>query len=226
MISSSSQLRQKGANDLSGRWGEAALLTFVYVIIAGIFSASVSAGTDLFVPGLGTVLSLLLMPMGWGYSVAFLANHRRETDDPFHLGCLFDGYRDFVRIFLTLLLQGIYTVLWTLLLIVPGIIKALSYAMTPFILRDRPDLKYNDAIELSMAMMEGHKADLFWLYLSFIGWALLCILTLCIGYFWLEPYVTSTMANFYEEVKAEFEQGGMAEAVVIEEETGYNKSER
>ena len=226
MISSSSQLRQKGANDLSGRWGEAALLTFVYVIIAGIFSASVSAGTDLFVPGLGTVLSLLLMPMGWGYSVAFLANHRRETDDPFHLGCLFDGYRDFVRIFLTLLLQGIYTVLWTLLLIVPGIIKALSYAMTPFILRDRPDLEYNDAIELSMAMMEGHKADLFWLYLSFIGWALLCILTLCIGYFWLEPYVTSTMANFYEEVKAEFEQGGMAEAVVIEEETGYNKSER
>ena len=226
MISSSSQLRQKGANDLSGRWGEAALLTFVYVIIAGIFSASVSAGTDLFVPGLGTVLSLLLMPMGWGYSVAFLANHRRETDDPFHLGCLFDGYRDFVRIFLTLLLQGIYTVLWTLLLIVPGIIKALSYAMTPFILRDRPDLEYNDAIELSMAMMEGHKADLFWLYLSFIGWALLCILTLCIGYFWLEPSVTSTMANFYEEVKAEFEQGGMAEAVVIEEETGYNKSER
>ena len=226
MISSSSQLRQKGANDLSGRWGEAALLTFVYVIIAGIFSASVSAGTDLFVPGLGTVLSLLLMPMGWGYSVAFLANHRRETDDPFHLGCLFDGYRDFVRIFLTLLLQGIYTVLWTLLLIVPGIIKALSYAMTPFILRDRPDLEYNDAIEFSMAMMEGHKADLFWLYLSFIGWALLCILTLCIGYFWLEPYVTSTMANFYEEVKAEFEQGGMAEAVVIEEETGYNKSER
>lgn len=87
----------------------------------------------------------------------------------------------------------------------PGIIKAFSYAMTPFILRDHPDLRYNGAIELSMAMMRGHKADLFWLYLSFIGWFLLCILTLGIGYFWLEPYMTSSMANFYEEVKAEFE---------------------
>ena len=148
-------MRRQGASDLRGRWGEAALFTFVYFIIAAIFSSTVTAGTDLFVSGLGSVLSIFLIPMGWGYSMTFLANHRHEDDDPFNIGHLFDGYRDFVRIFLTLLLQKIYIALWALLLIVPGIIKAFSYAMTPFILRDHPDLRYNGAIELSMAMMRG-----------------------------------------------------------------------
>lgn len=218
-------MRQQGATDLRGRWGEAALFTFVYFVIAAIFSGTVQAGSDLFVTGLGSALSILLIPMGWGYGMTFLANHRHEDDDPFSIGHLFDGYRDFVRVFLTLLLQRIYIFLWMLLLIVPGIIKAFSYAMTPYILRDRPDLKYNGAIELSMAMMRGHKADLFWLYLSFIGWFLLCILTLGIGSFWLGPYVQSTVANFYEEVKAEFE-GRSFERPIDANESNYSKSER
>ncbi|MBR1499873.1 MAG: DUF975 family protein [Bacteroidaceae bacterium] len=225
MISSTSKMRQQGATDLRGRWGEAALFTFVYFVIAAIFSGTVQAGSDLFVTGLGSALSILLIPMGWGYGMTFLANHRHEDDDPFSIGHLFDGYRDFVRVFLTLLLQRIYIFLWMLLLIVPGIIKAFSYAMTPYILRDRPDLKYNGAIELSMAMMRGHKADLFWLYLSFIGWFLLCILTLGIGSFWLGPYVQSTVANFYEEVKAEFE-GRSFERPIDANESNYSKSER
>ena len=218
-------MRQQGATDLRGRWGEAALFTFVYFVIAAIFSGTVQAGSDLFVTGLGSALSILLIPMGWGYGMTFLANHRHEDDDPFSIGHLFDGYRDFVRVFLTLLLQRIYIFLWMLLLIVPGIIKAFSYAMTPYILRDRPDLEYNGAIELSMAMMRGHKADLFWLYLSFIGWFLLCILTLGIGSFWLGPYVQSTVANFYEEVKAEFE-GRSFERPIDANESNYSKSER
>jgi uncharacterized membrane protein len=225
MLSPAKVLRQKGASDLDGRWNEAALLTFVYSIICGIFGATVSAGAELLVPHVGTFFSLLLLPMGWGFTITFLSNHRREDSDPFGVGHLFDGYRDFVRIFLTLLLEGIYIVLWALLLIIPGIIKALSYSMTSFILRDRPDLKYNGAIELSMAMMQGHKWELFWLYLTFIGWAILCIFTFCIGFFWLEPYVTSTMANFYEEVKEEYE-GRVFEKPAEVTENVYNKSER
>lgn len=226
MISSASQLRQKGANDLDGRWNEAALLTFIYVIISGIFSVTVSAGAELFVPHVGTVLSLLLLPMGWGYSIAFLVNHRKSDSDPFGIGCLFDGYHDFVRIMLTILLEYIYVVLWTILLVIPGIIKALSYSMTNFVLRDRPDLRYNGAIELSMAMMQGHKWDLFWLYLTFIGWAILCIFTLGIGYFWLQPYMTSTMANFYEEVKAEYEGRVFEKPAADFSESNYSKEER
>lgn len=216
MISPAKELRQKGADDLKGRWSEAALFTFVYVVITAICGALGSVGS---------LLTLLLMPMGWGYMMTFLANHRREDNDPFNISHLMDGYRDFSRIFLTLLLQGVYTILWMILLIVPGIIKSLSYAMTSFILRDRPDMKNNAAIELSMAMMEGHKADLFWLYLTFIGWAILCIPTLGIGFFWLNPYIQSTLANFYEEVKAEYE-GRVFEKPAYVEESNYSKSER
>lgn len=222
MVSSAKALRDKGASDLSGRWGEAALLTFLFYVIASIFSG----GGDIFVPGLGIVLSILLRPMWWGFSVAFLDNHRKTTDDPFHIGCLIDGYRDFARIFLTLLLSDVYTLLWALLLIVPGIIKVLSYDMTPFILRDHPELQYNAAIEKSMAMMDGHKADLFWLYLSFIGWFILCCFTLGIGFFWLLPYVNSTLANFYEEVKAEFEGRVFEKPADVNESFNYSKSER
>ena len=204
MIKSASEIRSAARAALSGHWAEAAMLTFVYCIVAWAFSALVG-GLEYVQQGLGTVASLLLLPLGWGYAVTFLSNARGE-EDPFNVSRMFDGYRDFVRIFTTILLTQIYILLWTLLLIIPGIIKSLSYAMIPFVLRDNPEMKNNAAIELSMKMMDGHKGELFWLYLTFIGWGILCILTLGIGYFWLAPYMQASMAQFYEEVKAAYEQ--------------------
>lgn len=204
MIKSASEIRSAARATLSGHWTEAAMLTFVYCIVAWAFSALVG-GLEYVQQGLGSIASLLLLPLGWGYAVTFLSNARGE-EDPFNVSRMFDGYRDFVRIFTTILLTQIYILLWTLLLIIPGIIKSLSYAMTPFVLRDNPEMKNNAAIELSMKMMDGHKGELFWLYLTFIGWGILCILTLGIGYFWLAPYMQASMAQFYEEVKAEYEQ--------------------
>ena len=104
------------------------------------------------------------------------------------------------------LLCKIFACLWSLLLIVPGIIKALSYAMTSYILVDKPELSANQAINLSMRMMRGHKFDLFYLYLSFIGWIFLCLLTLGIGLIWFLPYAQTAEASFYEDVKAEYER--------------------
>ena len=88
---------------------------------------------------------------------------------------LFDGFKDYGRILGTMLLTTVYTFLWTLLLVIPGIMKSYSYAMTLFILKDYPELQYNAAIEKSMAMMSGHKMKMFLLDLSFIGWAILCL---------------------------------------------------
>ena len=204
MIKSASEIRSAARAALSGHWAEAAMLTFVYCIVAWAFSALVG-GLEYVQQGLGTVASLLLLPLGWGYAVTFLSNARGE-EDPFNVSRMFDGYKDFGRIFTTILLTQIYILLGTLLLIIPGIIKSLSYAMTTFVLRDNPEMKNNAAIELSMKMMDGHKGELFWLYLTFIGWGILCILTLGIGYFWLAPYMQASMAQFYEEVKAEYEQ--------------------
>lgn len=102
------------------------------------------------------------------------------------------------------LLRGIYTVLWSLLLIVPGIIKALSYAMTYYVLEDYPELSVNKSIELSMAMMKGRKYDLFYLYLSLIGWFLLSLLTLGIGLLWFYPYAQACQHAFYQDVKHDY----------------------
>lgn len=205
MIQTASEIRSAARAALRGHWGEAAMLSFVYSLICGLFSATTSAAFDLITPGLGTLTTILLYPMGWSFAIMFLMNSRGE-EDPFAIGHLFDGYKDFKRITLTALLQTIYILLWTLLLIIPGIIKSMSYGMTYFILKDHPELQYNSAIELSMKMMDGHKWELFWLYLTFIGWGILCIFTLCIGFFWLNAYMSASLAQFYEQVKEEYAQ--------------------
>ena len=105
-------------------------------------------------------------------------------------------------------LMSIFIFLWTLLLIIPGIVKCFSYAMTPYILEEHPELSANEAIDHSRAMMKGHKFDLFWLILSFIGWMILCVFTLGLGFFWLIPYMQTSVASFYEDVKADYEING------------------
>jgi uncharacterized membrane protein len=77
--------------------------------------------------------------------------------------------------------------------------------MAPYILKDHPELSPNQALNLSIKMMKGHKFDLFCLLLSFIGWSFLAMFTMGIGYLWLAPYIATTIAAFYEDVKAEYE---------------------
>ena len=96
----------------------------------------------------------------------------------------------------------IYTFLWALLLVVPGIIKSLSYALAPYILADNPELKADEAINRSMEMMKGHKMDLFLIILGYVGLALLSLIALGIPLLWLYPYYQVVLAKFYEEVKA------------------------
>ena len=98
------------------------------------------------------------------------------------------------------LLRSIYLLLWSLLFIIPGIIAALSYAMTNYILAENPQMSASEAINLSKQMMDGNKWRLFCLRLSFIGWDILCGFTLGIGYLWLNPYKQAAEATFYREV--------------------------
>lgn len=202
MIKSASEIRSAARTALSGHWAEAAMFTFVYYLVSWAIGA-VSTGLDLIVPGASMLVILLVLPMGWGYSVAFLGN-RRGAEDPFNISHLLDGYKDFSRIFTTILLMQLYTFLWALLLIVPGIIKGLSYSMTCFVLCDNPDMKNNEAIELSMKMMDGHKMDLFRIILGMLGCVVLSVLLLGIPLLWLVPYYMAVYTNFYLEVKKEY----------------------
>lgn len=144
------------------------------------------------------LLNFLIYPMVWGLNVAFLEVSRGMKVE---YGRLIDGYKDFARIALTGLLKYVYIFLWTLLLIIPGIVKCYSYSMTEFILRDDPEISCNAAIEKSMRMMRGNKMKLFLLDLSFIGWAILCIFTLGIGFLFLSPYMETAHAHFYDDIK-------------------------
>jgi len=92
----------------------------------------------------------------------------------------------------------IFVLLWSLLLIVPGIIAAFRYSMSFYILADNPDMGIMEAINESKRMMRGNKWKFFCLNLSFIGWAILGVLTLGIGYLWLTPYIEVTMIAFYD----------------------------
>lgn len=102
------------------------------------------------------------------------------------------------------LLVGIYTFLWTLLLIIPGIIAAFSYAMTPYILEENPYMPINEAIRQSKVMMYGNKWRLFCLEISFIGWALLSVLTCGIGFLWLAPYINAAECAFFFDVSGKY----------------------
>ena len=145
----------------------------------------------------------LLYPLSLGYSVA----HKellQNGDAAITRNTVRLAFSDYVRNAVSILLVYLYTLLWTLLFIVPGIIKGLAYSLTPFIVKDNPQLSPNEAINLSMKMMKGHKFDLFYLYLSFIGWILLAMLTLGIGLLWVIPYMQTSMAAFYLDVKNDY----------------------
>ena len=98
--------------------------------------------------------------------------------------------------------MGLYSFLWSLLLVIPGIYASYGYAMTSYILAENPDLTAREAISRSKQLMDGHRLDLFILQLSFIGWAILSALTLGIGSLWLNPYTEAATAAFYRNLTA------------------------
>ena len=196
---------------LKGNWTQAVLAALAVFAIALVANMLGSVDPD---GSLAAILSMVVaicatMPLSVGlfaaYRELYCGTNVKVTENAFKTG--FGNWGHHVG---GMLLVAVYTFAWMLLLIIPGIIKSFAYALTPFILTDKPELSANEAIELSMKMMDGHKLDLFILYLSFIGWYLLSILTLCIGMLWVMPYMYTTMAAFYEDVKAEYESKAVA----------------
>lgn len=113
---------------------------------------------------------------------------------------IFSRFTYFWQGFLMQLLMGIFIFLWSLLLIIPGIIAAYSYAMTPYILEENPSMSVMEAIRRSKEMMDGNKWRLFCLQISFIGWALLSILTCGVGFLFLTPYMSAAECAFFYEI--------------------------
>ena len=146
----------------------------------------------------GSVAMFLLAgPLMVGLTHYFL--HVADRNDP-QFNDLFGQFKNFGNTCALYLLTTIFTFLWTLLFIIPGIIAGISYAMAPYIVAEHPEIRAADAIRMSKDMMKGHKGEYFILQLSFIGWFLLSILTLGIGFIFLSPYLSAAEAEFFNEV--------------------------
>ena len=132
----------------------------------------------------------------------FFKENTEEPGAPFSL--VKTGFRDFGHTFATMLLRDVFLLLWTMLFVIPGLIKIYSYRMVPFILAEHPELSATETITRSREMMNGNKWRAFVLDLSFIGWILLGALTLGLGLiFWTSPYMNSTRASLYLKLKEE-----------------------
>jgi len=192
MVTTNKNLMAQAREALSGRWGLAVGTFFVYMLIAGIVSGVCS-------PYGSVVVLLAVGAFALGIATFSLALARKQ-DAKFEM--IFSGFSNFLKALGLYLLIFLFTILWTLLLIIPGIIAAFSYSQAFYIMADDPSVGAMEAIDRSKKMMDGYKWKYFCLNLRFIGWALLCILTLGIGFLWLIPYMQVSYAKFYDDVKA------------------------
>ncbi|MDD5093241.1 MAG: DUF975 family protein [Dehalococcoidia bacterium] len=179
---------------LSGHWG----LAIGTVVVAFLLYELPLMLINLFIPFSGTVIGFIIGGPAWlGISIFFLALCRKQNAQ---LEQIFQGFKRFKVALCAYLLLSLFVLLWMLLLIIPGIIAALSYSQTFFILAEDEAIGARDALRKSKQMMEGNRWKFFCLNCRFIGWGILCILTLGIGFLWLMPYMSVSFARFYDDV--------------------------
>lgn len=215
-----STARREARMSLKGKWGGAVLATLLFLLIVFALSSPSSLNYFIKMPltvklsmPLGTLLLTIfvLFPLEFGYMNSMLDLTRGvETGTVKNMFSI--GFKcNYWRSIGSLLLAGIYVFLWSLLLLIPGIIKSMAYSLSYFIVRDNPDIAVDDCIYLSRKLMKGHKWEMFLLQL---GFALLSILvgciTLGIGLLWIIPYMYCSLARFYERLKEEEWQGASA----------------
>lgn len=180
---------QLGSSIFNGVWLTVLLMCLIQSVI-------MAAASSFF------ILSFLVVGI-LEYGMVNVYLKRIRTAQPIEFNDMFKGFTDGIgeNIILGFMIQ-IFIFLWTLLFIIPGFVKSYSYSMAFYIRYDNPGKSWNDCITESREMMDGYKMQLFLLDLSFIGWALLCVLTCGIGVLFLAPYISMSRANFYEALKA------------------------
>lgn len=171
-------------------------ILFLIMLVNGIIISLAS-----FIPVVGSLVGTFVIAPAFTIAVinVYLNIVTNDAYKP-EVGDLFKNFSDFWLAFKVTFFTGLFTFLWSLLLYVPGIIKAISYSQAMYIAAENPNIGALEAINRSKAMMEGHKMELFVLALSFLGWAILGAFTFGILYIWLVPYMNTTLALFYKNL--------------------------
>lgn len=214
-----SDYRRIARENLEGNWGQSVAIAFVAALFGAVvagsgFTFEINMDAEYMqhlprfilsvlgaIASVAGILSLAQFILGGtvqlGYTQILLKQyHHREFD----ISELFSQFHRFKQGFLQSFLRILYTALWALLLVIPGIIAHYKYAMTPFLMTDNPNMTAREAMAASTELMDGHKGELFTLGLTFIGWDILACLSLGIGYLWLNPYKNAAYAAFYRDL--------------------------
>lgn len=188
------ELKAAARAQIAGKIG----ILFVITLIIGI----ITVGADLILSCIpyGSLIMTFIIAPGFALSTVriYLSLFGDRRPD---IGDTFSGFNDFWGAFKVSFLVGLFTFLWSLLFIIPGIIKSYSYSMSMYVLAENKGKPALECMEESCEMTDGHKMELFVLDLSFIGWILLGIVTLGIAYIWVVPYYNATRANAYRALK-------------------------
>lgn len=194
-------LMAQARESLRGKWG-LAIGAFIMFAVVVCFAQ--------IIPFVGEIISFLVAgPMTLGWAVFALALARNENA---RLEMVFDGFQNLGAALGVYLLAAIFIVLWSLLLIVPGIIAALAYSQIYYILADDKRIGPLEAIRKSKEMMRGNKWKFFCLGLRFLGWALLSLITFGIGFLWFSPYFAVAAGKFYDDIREHGVAGGVETA--------------
>jgi len=148
---------------------------------------------------MGSLGMLVLGPLTCGVSACYIKNSRDR--EKMEVENMFAPFKvDFGGTFLLGLLMDLFIALWSLLFVIPGIIKYYSYSMSYYIKCDHPEYDWKQCINESRKLMNGHKAELFYQDLSFIGWAIVGSLCAGVGFLWVNAYAESAKAEFYKDL--------------------------
>jgi uncharacterized membrane protein len=192
-MSPNSSIRERaryalGNNIFSGQWIFALLAYLVISFISGFLSSFI----------FGVIFTGLLYISLKGYFLAICRGTARHDD----LGILYNCVKDDIGGGIVLgILQGLFIFLWSMLFMIPGIVKSYSYSLAYYIKLDHPEISATQAITESRRMMDGFKFKKFCLDFSFIGWVVLSIFTCGIGMLWISPYMEAANAAFYDDVR-------------------------
>lgn len=182
------EVKERAKEQIRGKIG-------ILLLVQIVFGALLCASSFLVIGSL-----LIMGPMTLGLALVYLdVSHGVQPT----VSRMFEGFNQFGEAFVLNLLIGIFTFLWSLLFIIPGIIKGISYSMAFYILAENPGMSAAEALNESKRIMNGHKMDYFILQLSFIGWALLGTITFGLAYIYVVPYMTASQMNFYHAIKGD-----------------------
>ncbi len=189
------QIKERAKTVLGNNlFGNAWLMVLIVLLIQRIANAAAAS----IIPGVGTLL--IFGPLAYGVSVIMLKKIR--TDEPVDFMNLFKGFTDdFAQTFVLGLLSSLFVALWSLLFVIPGIVKAYAYSMAFYVKADHPEYNWKACLDESIRITNGHKMELFVLDLSYIGWYIVGACLFGIGILWVAPYHSTANALYYEQLK-------------------------